>query len=100
MMLITQLMVHQNNPNPYEEKLHEVSAGNDLFVLSLISYSYQQNVERQSTEINRSSEIKIFDKFDLSPEPSLTNHQRIFNGSFSYIHRYSRFLTVFFSTST
>lgn len=100
MMVLIQLLVHQNNANPYEEKLHEVSAGSDLFILTLISNSFQQSVERQSTEINRSPEISIFDKYDLSPEPDLTNHQRIFNGSFSYLHRYSRFLTVFYSTST
>lgn len=100
LILVMQLIPNIQNESFANQKLPELSYGNSVFIINVIINPFQQQLVRQNPEINFSPSNSSYDKYDITAIPDLTNSKKIYGGGFSHLHRYSTFLTVFFSTST
>jgi hypothetical protein len=100
LILFFQLVPNQEIQSSSNQNFPEWSIGDNISVFNVIINPYQKNLSKQNPEINLSPANNFYDKYDIQSIPDMTNSKKIYGGGFSHLHRYSTFLTVFFSTST
>lgn len=100
LILFFQLAPNQEIQSSSNQKTPEWSIDNNNAVINVIGNQFQKSLNRQNPEINSSPANNFYDKYDIKSIPDITNSKKIYGGGFSYLLRYSRFLTVVFSTST
>lgn len=83
-----------------KKQIQETNIYSEFTVLPALNFQYQQVVNKFIQNLNLSLSSLLCDKFDIVSETIPTDPKEIYGGSFSFLNRYSNFLTAVFSTST
>lgn len=100
LILFIQILPNQKTQTLSNQGTPEWNTDQNIAVTVLPNNLSQNNLIRHNQEINLSPANYFYDKYDITPIEDFTNTKKIYGGGFSYLQRYSRFLTVVFSTST
>lgn len=95
-----QVIPKQESVNLRNSTLPESTVNTEFTALTAINFQYQQIVNKSLQNISLSPVNLVCDRFDIIPGQVSTDAKEIYGGSFSYLNRYSNFLTALFATST
>lgn len=100
LILAVQLIPRHEANISYSKAVPVSNISIEQTVLNSINLQYQQVVNKFLQYLYYSFVSIVNDKFDVIPEKISTDSRKIYSGSFSYLNRYSTFLTAQFATST
>lgn len=83
-----------------DHRLPEWNIDNNILNISFSGSKTTQNIVRHNSLKNLSPAYRYCDKHDILSFPILIDSKKIYGGGFSFLHNYSKFLTVLFSTYT
>lgn len=95
-----QIQPKEESNNFGDHRLPEWNIDNNILNISFSGSKTTQNIVRHNSVQNLSPASTYCDKYDILSLPIIIDSKKIYGGGFSFLHNYSRFLTVLYSIYT
>src|SRR5574338_617442 len=92
LILLLQVINFQEPEEYVNHKLPEWNVERQVALISINSNQPSQSTFRQISTLNLSPANSFYDRYDIVSIPELTDSKKIYEGGFSFSHRYRTFL--------